>query len=45
MNNGMTIPKTIDIAGHWLSRREFLKHKSFDDYRQAAVEFLDKLKS
>jgi hypothetical protein len=28
MNNLMTIPKTIDIAGHWLSRREFLKHTS-----------------
>src|SRR5687768_9266252 len=28
MNNAMTIPKTIDIAGHRLSRREFLKHTS-----------------
>src|SRR5687768_11529271 len=28
MNNVVTIPKTIDLAGHWLSRREFLKHTS-----------------
>jgi len=28
MNNVMTIPKTIDTAGHRLSRREFLKHTS-----------------